>query len=574
MPALDRALADMELQRLIQTYLKAETDIINEIGRLRSLGLVDYHAEAALDRVQAILRKLEGDGWEYVPRMIERQFYVSHPQAREPSARGETPEKHLAGYKNAAVLTGEQMDIVQRLTMNLMGELTEAHTTVYSTLSIALIGRTEPDVLRRVGLEQTGLVQAAGRGVFRAVPDFVEALRREGVTAFVDKAGRNWSLHTYAGMALRTTSRQAEVLSVLTRDDGWDLYKISRHGTTCRLCAGFEGRVYSKSGRDPDFPPLSAAFGKMDPAGPDTLDNSWLNIHPNCLHQLIRWTPMGRGEEEIQKIKDFSSFEKNPPSRDPRTQKQIDAYREKQRSRARRLENYRQWERYRETLGDGVPRTFETFLKHKTAGDEKYKGWKTAYRRSNALENSRKHDILKDTEYTGIPVTEKAIQRVPQIRPEGWSAGQAERLQEAHRELLRAVKDKPIGTEAGAVYSPDMKLIERRIGTEAGHQIILPRYTDPHILIHSHPSGLTFSKKDIESFITNFNMTVFTAVGNNGAVYSLQKTEQYDAVGFVKAFGATLPKLGQAKTPQDYAETINRFLREAEQHGIKFVKGG
>jgi len=385
MPALNRALADMELQRLIQTYLKAETDIINEIGRLRSLGLVDYHAEAALDRVQAILRKLEGDGWEYVPRMIERQFYVSHPQAREPSARGETPEKHLAGYKNAAVLTGEQTDIVQRLTMNLMGELTEAHATVYSTLSSALIGRTEPDVLRRVGLEQTGLVQAAGRGVFRAVPDFVEALRREGVTAFVDKAGRNWNLHTYAGMALRTTSRQAEVLSVLTRDDGWDLYKISRHGTTCRLCAGFEGRVYSKSGRDPDFPPLSAAFGKMDPAGPDTLDNSWLNIHPNCLHQLIRWTPMGRSEEEIQKIKDFSSFEKNPPSRDPRTQKQIDAYRKKQRSRARRLANYRQWERYRETLGDGVPRTFETFLKHKSADDLKYKLWKLDYRRQREL---------------------------------------------------------------------------------------------------------------------------------------------------------------------------------------------
>ena len=171
---------DIYQEKLIKLYLKAETDIINEIGRLRSLGLVDYHAEAALDRVQAILRKLEGDGWEYVPRMIERQFYVSHPQAREPSARGETPEKHLAGYKNAAVLTGEQTDIVQRLTMNLMGELTEAHATVYSTLSSALIGRTEPDVLRRVGLEQTGLVQAAGRGVFRAVPDFVEALRREG----------------------------------------------------------------------------------------------------------------------------------------------------------------------------------------------------------------------------------------------------------------------------------------------------------------------------------------------------------------------------------------------------------
>ena len=52
MPVLNRAVASMELQRLIRIYLKAETDIINEIGRLRSLGLADYHAEAALARVQ------------------------------------------------------------------------------------------------------------------------------------------------------------------------------------------------------------------------------------------------------------------------------------------------------------------------------------------------------------------------------------------------------------------------------------------------------------------------------------------------------------------------------------------
>ena len=54
--------------------------------------------------------------------------------------------------------------------------------------------------------------------VSRLGPGFVEALRREGVTAFVDRAGRRWSLHTYGSMVLRTTTRQAEVLSVLTRD--------------------------------------------------------------------------------------------------------------------------------------------------------------------------------------------------------------------------------------------------------------------------------------------------------------------------------------------------------------------
>ena len=75
MPKLVRGASERELQRLIELYLKAETDIINEIGRLRSRGLIDYSVEASLERVQAILRKLENDCWTYVPRMLEEKFY-------------------------------------------------------------------------------------------------------------------------------------------------------------------------------------------------------------------------------------------------------------------------------------------------------------------------------------------------------------------------------------------------------------------------------------------------------------------------------------------------------------------
>ena len=222
-----------------------------------------------------------------------------------------------------------------------------------------------------------------GRGVNASVPAFVQTLRREGVRAFTDKAGRDWSLHTYCTMVSRTTSRQAEVLAVLTADPEHDLYMISSHGTTCGLCAPYEGRVYSRSGTDPDFPPLAAAFGKMDPAGPDTLANTWLNIHPNCLHVLVPWTTAERTPEEIQKIKDFSNPRKNPFSVDPRSEKQIKAYRIKEAARRRWLANYRQWERYRETLGDKVPKTYQTFERHKKADDEKYKNWQRLYREAN-----------------------------------------------------------------------------------------------------------------------------------------------------------------------------------------------
>lgn len=383
MPTLERAPNEEELKKLISIFLRAETDIINEIGRLRSMGLVDYHAVAALERVQAILRKMESDAWIYAPRMVEKMFYVRVPEARKKLEVPETAEKHLAGYQNAAILTGEQRAVVDSLVMNLMGEVTDAAVTVMATLQSALIGRIEPDVYRRVGLEQVAAQQATGRGGNQSVRAFVEALRREGVTAFVDAAGRNWSLHTYGSMVSRTTSRQAEVLAVLTADPDHDLYQISSHGTTCALCAPYEGRVYSSSGTSGEFPPLAAAFGKVDPEGPDTLANTWLNIHPNCLHVLLPWTPAGRTPEEIQKIKDFSNPAKNPFSVDPRTEKQIKAYRAKEAARRRWLATYRQWEDYRITLGDKVPKTYQTFEKHKLADDAVYREWKRLYREEN-----------------------------------------------------------------------------------------------------------------------------------------------------------------------------------------------
>ena len=258
------------------------------------------------------------------------------------------------------------------------------------TLESALVGRRENDIFRRTGLNAVANMQARGTSIKNAANEMYNQLIKEGVTAFVDKAGRRWGLHAYCTMATRTTSRQSEVLAVLTADDRQDLYEISSHGTTCAICAPLEGRVYSKSGNDPDFPPLASAFGKVDPNGPDSLTNSYLNIHPNCLHVLTPWTPMGLTEEEVQKVKDFSSFKKNPPTKDPRTQAQIEAYRKKQTARAKWLRAYRQWEKYRIALGDKVPKTFETFRKHKLADDEKYKLWKEKY-----MFSTRDYDIIK-----------------------------------------------------------------------------------------------------------------------------------------------------------------------------------
>ena len=319
-------------------FLRTEQELIREITRKRQAGLVDYAETAALDRVQCILQSMVDESWDYVPKMVENIFYQS---------------SKAAGYKNARVLTSSQTTVVQQLSNNLLGEIVEASETAYESVkTIYTIARLESDPYRKMALSQVLRQQASGGTWKKSSADLIREMQNTGVTAFVDKAGRRWSLQAYGNMAVRTTARQAQVAALLTADD-YDLWQIVKIGSTCPVCAALEGRVYSKSGQNPEYPPLSLAFGKVDPKGPDSLNNTYLNIHPNCLHSLVKYTTIGKTEKQIQRDKDFSNPEKNPINRDPRTKKQIKAYREKEQYRQRLIRNKRK-KAVEKSAGSGI----------------------------------------------------------------------------------------------------------------------------------------------------------------------------------------------------------------------------
>lgn len=370
-----------EMAKLRQLFLRAEQDLINIIGYKKERGQVIYSHGAQLERVQKTLQNLIDDSWEYVPNLIEDQYLMG--------------KRHLVGYKNATALTTIERNVVDKLVHNLMAEITEASITANKGIQKAwqdslILGRREPDVFRSSILEEVAAGEASGLGIGAAQKQFLKTMEEKGIVAFTDKAGRDWSLRSYADMATRTTSRQATNLGVLFADESHDLYQISSHGTTCPICAPLEGRVYSRSGKDPNYPPLARAFGKVDPNGSDDLDNTWLNIHPNCLHVMIRFYEAGRSEDELRRIREFSSFETNPETVDPRSKVQIKAYRDKEQGRSKLLNDFEQFKRYKTVLGDKMPKTFQTFLKHKVAGGDKYKQWQQEYRKMNKALKAQK----------------------------------------------------------------------------------------------------------------------------------------------------------------------------------------
>ena len=358
-------------QALLELYQSTERRIIREIARKRTQGYVDYAELAALRRVRRAIQQMVDGSAKYVPLAIEHEFY-----------KGKEAKK---GYENALSVAGsspERDRVMEQLVDNLMGEVQEMAQTAYQSAEaqIYLTGRTDPGVYRQSVLRGAIAAQAEGRGSLSSVEQVMQSLQQAGITAFVDKAGREWSLSAYGSMAVRTTVRQAQVSAILTADDH-DLWKIKEIGSTCPLCAVYEGRIYSKSGMNPNYPPLAAAFGKMDPAGSNDLSNTFLNIHPSCQHSLVKWTEDYKTDEEIRQAREFSSFETNPKTNDPRTEKQIEAYRNKERQRAAYRRDLDQFERYTKAGVEDFPKSMETFLRHKQKDDEKYKAWMAEYRK-------------------------------------------------------------------------------------------------------------------------------------------------------------------------------------------------
>ena len=386
---------DDKTRFLRMLFLRTERRLIAEINHKRINGYVDYAEVAALKRTQQILQEMVDESWNYVPTMIESIFYRSEAAAN--------------GYANAAGLTATQMGIVEQLSNNLLGDIVEASTTAQKTIEkVFQVGRQQEGALRNTALQAVAEQQASGYGTGKAAVSMAQELERNGVTSFVDKAGRKWSLQDYCNMATRATARQAEISAILTADPEHDLYKIVKIGSTCPICAPLEGRVYSRSGTNPDYPALAKAFGKIDPSDPDELSNTYLNIHPNCLHSLVKYTTIGKTDKQIQKDKDFSSFEKNPITVDPRTKKQIAAYKEKVRNRQKLLNDYKQYNRYRKVCGNDMPKTFEKFRDMKYNESVKWKETQAIYRKSNAYgkiiakEPEITADLTKISNDTGV----------------------------------------------------------------------------------------------------------------------------------------------------------------------------
>lgn len=180
-------------------------------------------------------------------------------------------------------------------------------------------------------------------------------------------------------MVARSTTREAGNLARETQltENGYDLVEMTTHYPTCKICAPLQGRVYSISGKDKRFPPLSKAF-----------KDGYHNVHPNCRHSVHPWIEELQDPDEIQKALDDSG----KPFEDNRPEEEQKLYNKQQAQNRRARDDRRQYERYKGRLGEDAPKTFSAFRRmKKAAGDawtglqSKYKNWLYAQEYSDII---------------------------------------------------------------------------------------------------------------------------------------------------------------------------------------------
>jgi hypothetical protein len=256
----------------------------------------------------------------------------------------------------------------------------DAYKQIQYMRTAYIIGRREADIVRQQTLRSVAMHEASGGGIVNAQKNLITNLMNEGLVAFVDRGGRKWTLGNYCNMAVRTTSAQASNLGEIFDDPEQDLYIIVDRKSTCPICAKYEGRVYSRSGTNPNYPPLKDAFSKIDPNGSDDIENTYLSIHPNCRHTIAKFVERAHTPEQIEAYRNFSNPETNPYSNDPRSQAEVKRYKERERVMGLEAASIREYRKLMQYVPVNELGSWITFHKHYLKKDDKYKKILEKYR--------------------------------------------------------------------------------------------------------------------------------------------------------------------------------------------------
>ena len=282
-------------EELYKLYEQGFEKVLALLLQKQKMGKYDKYEKTILFEINKILNKLERETFSYSKKDMPTLYEGN--RASVLAAAGVTEIPTMVGIDKRAIIE------LQKVFDN----------QIYD--GINQVKKNIHSVVRKMALEQ----KISGGKTSEKVSEAVEFLSKQNIFTFEDKLGRIYSLESYAEMAIKTIQSAAINKSVFNASLQLknDLVKMSSHSTSCPICAMYQGRIYSITGKTKGYPPLSI------------INNGavvqYSVLHPNCRHRFTAY--IKELDDNVEENKKLS----NQPFIDNRTEEQKQAYDNRQR---------------------------------------------------------------------------------------------------------------------------------------------------------------------------------------------------------------------------------------------------
>lgn len=262
------AASDREIALLAQVYETARKRVLQSIqtGRISN----PFWQNQLVRLIDRELSSIRAKNTEWADKYVAKAYADGVAEAQEET--GITGAINFVQINRSAIA-----ELVHSMTQNLDAEMRKS-------------GRRTNDVIADAG------IRASAEALAQAEPSYtktrlIDELNQNDIFTVTYRNGAKVPASAYAAMVARTTTHEAAHTAKLdfAAANGYDLVKMPSHYPTCEICAKYQGRVYSISGKDKRFPPLEKAFYRQ-----------YNIIHPNCRHPLSIWVEDMQTPEEIE----------------------------------------------------------------------------------------------------------------------------------------------------------------------------------------------------------------------------------------------------------------------------------
>lgn len=162
------------------------------------------------------------------------------------------------------------------------------------------------------------------------------------------------------------------------------------------------------------------------------------------------------------------------------------------------------------------------------------------------------------------PITDKAVERVPNVSISGYTDEQCAFIQQQHKELLTYSHDKNGDKEVAFVFDGELKSRKEFKGTDDKLDFGGALHGKDLFVMHNHPRNSSYSTMDIDFFAGNSCVKTLTIVTNNGRVETITKSSQFSLSLFQKEYNRLYKKIVVTDTDSERDKFVKTLLSKTK----------